>query len=123
MTNSRSGFTMIELIFVIVVIGILASIALPRLMATRDDAKLSADISNMAICLRDVGGQYAASGTELAKEDSDSCKRVVCYTFSFSGDNFTVNTDPNADSYCTRIDTLGGHLVDTYQFKGSSISF
>ena len=34
----RSAFTMIELVFVIVVLGILASIAVPRLIATKDDA-------------------------------------------------------------------------------------
>lgn len=37
-TSNRLAFTMIELVFVIVVLGILASVALPRLAATRDDA-------------------------------------------------------------------------------------
>ncbi len=37
----KKAFTMIELIFIIVIIGILASVALPRLSATRDDAKAS----------------------------------------------------------------------------------
>ncbi|MDR2099318.1 MAG: type II secretion system GspH family protein [Campylobacteraceae bacterium] len=44
----RSAFTMIELIFVIVILGILASIATTKLIATRDDAvftKGKADIS------------------------------------------------------------------------------
>ncbi len=37
----KKAFTMIELIFVIVVIGILAGIAIPRFAATRDDAEIS----------------------------------------------------------------------------------
>lgn len=39
-TNNRYAFTMIELVFVIVIIGILSAIALPRLLVTRDDAKI-----------------------------------------------------------------------------------
>jgi general secretion pathway protein G len=37
----KRAFTMIELVFVIVVIGILASIAIPRFAATRDDAEIA----------------------------------------------------------------------------------
>ena len=39
--QSKSAFTMIELVFVIVVIGILASVAIPRFAATRDDAEVT----------------------------------------------------------------------------------
>jgi len=37
----KNAFTMIELIFVIVVIGILAMIAIPKFSATRDDAVIT----------------------------------------------------------------------------------
>jgi general secretion pathway protein G len=37
----RSAFTMIELVFIIVVIAILAGIAIPKMAATRDDAEIS----------------------------------------------------------------------------------
>ena len=37
---NKSAFTMIELVFVIVVLGILAAVAIPKLAASRDDAEL-----------------------------------------------------------------------------------
>jgi general secretion pathway protein G len=37
----RKAFSMVELVFVIVVIGILAAVAIPKLTATRDDAQIS----------------------------------------------------------------------------------
>lgn len=37
----RPAFTMIELVFVIVVLGILAAVAIPRFSATRNDAHIS----------------------------------------------------------------------------------
>lgn len=39
--NSKSGFSMLEIVFVITIIGILSAIAIPRLAATRTDAKIS----------------------------------------------------------------------------------
>jgi len=41
MIQNKKAFTMIELVFVIVVIGILAAVAIPRLAATRDDAVIT----------------------------------------------------------------------------------
>ncbi|MBE3606318.1 prepilin-type cleavage/methylation domain-containing protein [Campylobacter sp. RM13119] len=37
----RAAFTMIELIFIIVVVGILAGVALPKIFFTRDDAMIT----------------------------------------------------------------------------------
>ncbi len=44
----KAGFTMVELIFVIVIIGILASIAVPKFSGVTDNAKKSAEIATMS---------------------------------------------------------------------------
>ena len=49
--NDRRAFTMLELIFVIIILGVLAAVALPRLAATRDDARaagLKSDIGTIS---------------------------------------------------------------------------
>ena len=58
----KKGFTMIELIFVIVILGILASVAIPRLAATRTDAEISATVANLRTLLNDVASYYAVKG-------------------------------------------------------------
>ena len=58
----KKGFTMIELIFVIVILGILASVAIPRLAATREDAEISAAVANLRTLVSDVSAYYTAKG-------------------------------------------------------------
>ncbi len=62
MKSFRHAFTMIELIFVIVVIGILASVAMVTLAATRDDAMVTRGVSNVKQVVRDLGSYYIARG-------------------------------------------------------------
>ena len=54
----KKGFTMIELIFVIVILGILASVAIPRLAATREDAEIATTVANLRTLISDINAYY-----------------------------------------------------------------
>ena len=58
----KKGFTMIELIFVIVILGILASVAVPRLAGTKADAEESAAVANLRTLVSDLNTYYVATG-------------------------------------------------------------
>ena len=70
----RKGFTMIELIFVIVILGVLASVAIPRLAATRDDAEVAKAATNLTTAVSDITAYYTAKGTFEAGAQQDFSK-------------------------------------------------
>ena len=100
----KQAFTMIELIFTIVIIAILASVAIVKLSATRDDAKAVKTKMNLAVCLGDISSYYTAteketSGTQdNASDFTKSCKDVA------SDNCFTIKLDSINDGNVTVID-------------------
>ncbi len=55
----RAGFTMIELIFVIVILGILGAVAIPKLSGVKDDAQLANANENICVNLKGPMMSYA----------------------------------------------------------------
>ena len=60
----KKAFTIIELIFVIVIIGILIAVAIPKLNSTREDAKSVTIVTNLKHFLGDVASYYLANGED-----------------------------------------------------------
>lgn len=61
---NRKGFTLIELVMVIVIIGILAAIAIPRFVNLRDDAVRAACLGNVGTLRSAVSAFYARSAVQ-----------------------------------------------------------
>ncbi|ULO04288.1 prepilin-type N-terminal cleavage/methylation domain-containing protein [Campylobacter sp. RM12651] len=119
----KKGFTMIELIFVIVILGILAAVAIPKLNATRDDAEIAKATSNISTLISDVSSYYTAKGqfsatwsdmtnvpNVLSLDKSNTGAASECLTFTASGTSI-VATKGAGGTKCDRL--LGISSVST----------
>ena len=58
----KKAFTMIEPIFVIVIMTILAAVIISKINATREDARLTKVMSEIAVAIQDINAYYISQG-------------------------------------------------------------
>jgi len=119
----KRAFTMLELVFVIVVLGILASIALPKLWVTRDDAvvvKVRSDVSTIRSSISTKYGKNIMEGRDecpsLEKNSSDNQLFEGVLTYPIKKNSGAVKWDGNGSDYNV---TINGKVI-TFKYLNNS---
>ena len=110
--KTRKAFTMIEVIFVIAIIGILAAVALPKLAANRDNATGSMCTHEVGQLIHEISRAHIASGTKGFSELNISTITNLKTNIGTSGQGIS-------EASTAKVDTQG----ITYKCDGEPLMF
>ena len=119
----KKSFSLVELIFVIVVMGIIASVALPRLMDTRKDATASSLKQDISTITTSIQSYYLIKGSINKISDAVSLNNSVwkifdtevkyienektCVDIKIENKQLKINIDPTTGDICQELSDSG----------------
>ena len=131
--TKKSGFSLVEMIVVIVIIGIIAAIAVPKLLDTKDEATASSIKQDIATAVSAIRSYYLMNGSIAKISDavnlntknwsgSDGLTAIYkdtadCITIAVAAPNLTVTlATANDNSVCAKL-KASGVTTQTYSLK------
>ena len=124
---NKKGFTLVELMVVIVIIGVLAAVAIPKMMAATNKAKagegpqILRSIASMEAAFKAENDTYIDAAASTKGEATGAWKGLGFdqnpfsryFTFSVSGANVSYNTSgsyspPFANAFTATADLIAG---------------
>lgn len=83
----KAAFSLIETIFIIMIIGILALVAIPRLSATYDDAKISVALNSLGTLINDLSTFYTTK--DFYSDDLSSMTHISDVNYTVPWNNMS----------------------------------